>query len=253
MVYQSIQNALELLGLGENEINIYLKLLDEPTITIAGLTKELKLNRTSVYYSLNKLKEKNLVDLKNDYSRKITINSPKNIQNLLQVKAYSVDKTAREFEADLPQILGKFSFDNTHNNFKVYKAKSQLMEVLISFYDSAKNEILFFGSSDDFTSLLDQTVVEFLISRRLKNKISHRILAFANVKKILNLPNSTNDFRQIKFLPKSYSNSNFYHIIDDTIITWNSSQKKAYVIQDKDIASLYKTQFEILWEYSTDQ
>jgi len=93
----NIKTILEKFGLNQEEIELYLELLQNTSLSALELSRKLNIGRTKVYRLTDLLHEKGLVNIiVDDYGNKFEANSPKNLERVLTEREAELEELKQE-------------------------------------------------------------------------------------------------------------------------------------------------------------
>lgn len=235
---KQIQDGMSELGFDEKEISIYLALLKKGEITATKTSKETDIERTLVYYIIERLQQKGLVNYKlRNNVKYYSAADPKNILDDLHEKVEVYKKV-------LP-LLKKLQSTTYEEEVTVdiYKGFQGLKVVMRDLLTGIK-EILVLGEQGQAISAYPEYGNVYLHLLK-KNNISEKVIA-------------REDFRgkvpgwkktQVRYLPKKSLSPTTTVIYQDKIIIsiW---EKPTYniLIKSKKISDSYRTYFSHLWK-----
>lgn len=230
-------NTLQEAGLTETEAKIYLSLLDLGSALAGQITKRAELNRTIVYYSLEKLIEKGLVSYVIEANRKVF--KPVNPRRLLEL----VEEKQKNVQNILPELQARFSEKTTESDASIYRGKKGIKSLFEDILRTNK-DYLAFGAEAKFEELLPAYFVHWN-NQRVKQKQHVKIIY--NEKRREQREGKLK-FVQMRFLPKELDFPSTTQIYGDkvSIIVW-SNPPFAFVIKSKEAVKSYKHFFELLW------
>ncbi len=219
-------------GLTNNEIKVYLALLELGPSQAGLISRKAGLHRRTVYDTADMLIKKGLVGyiLKNN-RRVYQASDPKRIMGLVKEKEDAVLHVINDLQAKYIAVKEK-----EETNF--YKGKEGLKTIFEDQLDS--KEILVLGASKlAYDSL--KNYFKWYDAARKQKKIKARIIS--QDKSIKHIP-----LAEIKYLPEKYSSPISINIYGDKTATilW-TPQPMAIVIKNKNIADGYRNYFELLW------
>lgn len=227
-------------GLTKTEARIYLVLLDLGSALAGEITKKSELNRTIVYYSLEKLIEKGLVTYVIEANRKVfkSVN-PDRLIEILKEK----EKNIHEI---LPELKAKFADIKTESEAEVFRGKKGLKSVFEDILRTNKNYLIF-GAEGKFEELFPAYFIHWN-NKRVKQKIKVRVIYSEKIKK---RRKGKLKLVEMRFLSKQLDFPSTTQIYGDkvSIMVW-SDPPFAFVIKSKEAVKSYKNFFELLWKSS---
>jgi len=224
---------LKAAGLSDNEIKIYLALLDYGPSLAGVISRKTGMHRRTVYDTTEMLIKKGLVGyiLKNN-RRLFQASNPERILDALKEKENLI----------LPLIVGlkeRYSKTKEKEETNFYKGKEGLKTVFEDQLNS--KEVLILGASAKAYDVL-QFYFHWYDKKRKEKKIKARIIA--EDRKIKRIPLS-----EIRYLPEKYASPVAVNIYGEktAIILW-AKEPIAIVIKQKEISEGYRNYFELLWK-----
>jgi HTH-type transcriptional regulator, sugar sensing transcriptional regulator len=220
-------------GLTDNEIKLYLALLDLGPSLAGQISRKSGLHRRTVYDTTEMLIKKGLVGyiLKNN-RRLFQASDPDRILEILKEKQAIIEPT-------IFSLQERFTKTKEKEETNFYKGKEGLKTI---FEDQLNyKEILILGANPQAYEIL-KFYFKWYDKERKSKKIKSRIIA--NDKKIKRIPLS-----DIRYLPEKYSNPVSVNIYGDktAIILW-ATDPIAILIKNKEITEGYKNYFELMWK-----
>ena len=220
-------------GLTDNEVKVYLALLDSGPSLAGIISRKAGLHRRTVYDTTEMLIKKGLIGyiLKNN-RRLFTAVHPDRLLEILREKQNLLQPAVNE----LAERYGKTK-EKEETNF--YKGKEGLKSV---FEDQLQQkEILILGASPRAYEMLE-FYFHWYDKKRKQKKIKVKIIA--QDRKIKRIP-----LAEIRYLPEKYASPSSVNIYGDkiAIILW-AQDPFAVVIHNKEIAEGYKKYFELMWK-----
>jgi len=222
-------------GLNKGESEIYLALLRLGKSTATRLAKETGIHRTYIYDVIEKLREKGLVSqIKEENKQYFQAAEPVRIKEYLLEKVENIDKLIPELNR-----LRKKSPEET--NVEMFKGKEGIKTILNDVIREGENYYAI-GAVKEFEKILPIFSEQFILKVN-KKSLKEKVILEEGMK-ILEAKN-----HEYRYLPKEYIFLNGIMIYSDKVafFIW----KEPYVqilIKNKDIASSYLTQFNLLWK-----
>jgi sugar-specific transcriptional regulator TrmB len=232
---------LQEVGLTKTESIIYLVLLDLGSSPAGEITKKSELNRTIVYYSLEKLIEKGLVTYVIEANRKVfqPVN-PDRIIEILQEKQNNINKI-------LPDLKSRYNEISSKSNAVIYRGKKGLKSVFEEILRTNQDYYIF-GAEGNFEEIFP-TYFHNWNNKRIKQKINVKVIYNENIREKrqgkLNLV-------EMKFLPKELDFPSTTQIFGNKVsIMVFADQPFAFIIESEDVVKSYKNFFKMLWKTAT--
>lgn len=235
---KKIEEVLKNIGLDKKEIDIYLSLLKIGEITATRISQETFIERTLVYYILDKLMEKGLVTykLKNNV-KYYSAADPENIVDNLKEKL-------EECRAILPELKAiKNKSYEEEPKVDIYKGFEGLKAVMRDLFKETK-EILIFGEQGQFAENYPEYGYVYLHLLK-KHNVSEKVIARDDfIGKVLGWKKS-----EFRYVPKKFLSPTTTVIYQDKIIItiW---EKPTYniLIKSKKISDSYRSYFMNIWK-----
>jgi len=229
---------LQEVGLTKTEAKIYIALLELGSALAGEITKKSELNRTIVYYSLDKLIEKGLATYVLEANRKVF--KPVKPERLIEI----LKEKEKNIQDILPELKEKYAKIKTEEDATIYRGKKGLKSVFEDILKTNKNYLIF-GAEGKFEEVFKDYFYNWNV-RRIKQKISIRVLYN---EKIRSKREGKLKLVDMKFLPKELDFPSTTQIYGDkvSIMVW-SDPPFAFVIESKEAVKSYTNFFNILWQ-----
>lgn len=238
-----MHEELKEFGLTDNEITIYLALLELGTANPAEITKKTGFSRAYVYDALERLQGKEMVSsvLKNN-KKHYTAIDPKRLEELAKQRLEKIQTLIPKLK-DLQKRVKEEIKVELHRGTYIYKTLLQDITLTLK----TGGEVLIFGIDDKTLSKLDKHYLTNLIiyfSKLHQLNIKEKVIVKKNAK-ILKEAKTT----IYKFLPQKVIGNTAFEVYGDkvAIFLWGSPNH-LILITNKEVANSYRNQFGILWE-----
>jgi len=232
------KEVLRKIGLSENEVEIYLHLLKKTKSSPLEISSNTKIERSTVYRELERLKERGLCTeiIENGKKRYISSNPEKLIENLNQVKI--------EVEEIIPKLL-KLKQNNSkkETSIEVFEKKEGIITVMS---EAAMAEEYFgIGSYKKWNDLMEFQSKVWTNRVGLTKKQRGKLLFTKEDEKSVPI----SKFEKTKILPKELEKSVPFYIYDDTVLIFlvNSENPTTIRIRNQDLSNTMKNYFEYIW------
>ena len=233
---------LKELGLTDNEIKIYLALLELGTSTPSQISSKLGLSRSYVYDALDRLLEKEIVSTILVRNKKnFSANNPKRILESQKQKLENLRKIIPNLER-----LG-----SSRENIKVELHKgTYIYKILLNDITSLLKrgeEVLIFGIDDEFL-MKNNPYYEIHLEqyyKKLRNlNLKERCIVKSNAKIIEGWEKT-----EYKFISEEIIGNTAFEVYANkvAIFLWGSPNY-LILIESKEAANSYRKQFEIMWK-----
>ena len=227
-----MEQELREYGLTNNEIKVYLALIDYGPCLAGLISRKTGLHRRTVYDTTEMLIKKGLLGyiLKNN-RRLFQASNPKIILETIQEKQDLLTPIVKSLEE-------KYSKTREKEETNFYKGKEGLKTVFEDQLNS--KEVLILGASAKAYEVL-QFYFHWYDKTRKQKKIKVRIIA--EDKRIKRIP-----LAEIRYLPEKYASPVAVNIYGEktAVILW-AKEPIAIVIKHPEIAQGYRNYFELLW------
>jgi sugar-specific transcriptional regulator TrmB len=238
-----IEKTLKDIGLSQNEIKIYLSLIELGPSLIGKICGKTKIHRRNVYDSIEMLKDKGFISATMINNRNVfeAVN-PKRILDILDEKKVNIEKI-------LPQLMNKQS--KNESLVKVYtglNGRKIIFEDKLKFLDTQ----YVLGAHNPSKKI--SRYIENYHRRRIEKKIHTKMLFIKEDKQI------AQRFREYKYiqarlLPNKFSSPLAINIYGKKIAILLGSQTIepiTILIEDEALSNDFKSYFQLLWGISTD-
>ncbi|MFH1425300.1 MAG: helix-turn-helix domain-containing protein [archaeon] len=225
-------------GLTNTEARIYLVLLELGSGLAGEITKKSELNRTIVYYSLNKLIEKGLVSYVIEANRKVF--KPVNPERLIEIMEEK-EKNMREI---LPGLKKKFESKMSESDAEIYRGRKGLKSIFEDILRTGKDYMIF-GAEGRFEDVFPD-YFHLWNKKRVERKIKVRVVYNEKARQ---MREGKLKFVEMRFLPKELDFPSTTQIYGGkvSIMVW-SKPEFAFVIKSKEAVKSYMNFFELLWK-----
>jgi predicted transcriptional regulator len=233
-----IEETLHELGLGRNDVKVYLTLLKGGKSTIATIATKSGVHRVNVYDALKNLRERGLVSSIEQEKKKIFVaNDPQNIELILK----SRDEKVR---ATIPQL--KAFYEMTENKAQIFEGWEGVKRTINDMIMTGK-DIEAFG----IPKLLPDTLGAFLVTfhrDRIAKKIRIRHIYNEDAHERIKWLNSIK-YSEAKYLPPEYSVPATTLVYGNKTAFWIWSKEPfCVIIESEKMADAYRKYFEILYK-----
>lgn len=256
---KELYEFLQLLGLSEDDIKIYIFLLQNGESTVLQISKIIGLNRTEIYRLCDKLE-------KQGYVRKIpelkTTKYEASSIDFLNTKVAEISSKTQLIRKEFTKFEGEYKREIAVRSGKIqvihYNGQKEVRQLLWNYLE-AGTEVLSLG----YRTLGDIVGKEFMVrwwNESLRRGIATRILANPGT---FQLKNKLDDlltrekyakdpqevWSQRVVDPKVFKCKQETFIYDDiyAIVQWDGDQIFGVEIHNKGIANMKRQEFEILW------
>ena len=236
--------VLEKIGLTNNEIAVYLALLELGTTTTGPIISKSKLHSSRVYESLNSLINKGLVSfiLKTN-TKHFTASEPESLIDMIEERKRAVE----EILPELKVLKKQKQSDEKATVYEGYRGVRSVYDDIVRTLKK-EDEILVFGARGQDESFMSKTFFKEYTNRRVKKGIKMRIIFNADAKQTgkyySKLPNTS-----VKYMPENMKTPAAVDIFANNVgILVLKPLPKVFLITSKEVADSYRAFFEMLWQ-----
>ena len=240
---------LEEIGLTQNEIKVYLALLEISPTTTGPLIDKSKINHSKIYLVLEKLIEKGLASyIIQGKVKKYSAASPERIKDYLAEKKRNVEAQEEEFEKILPQLnsIRKLAKDNSEA--EIYKGWKGMETAYRMIREHLKegDENYIFGASTGEAKEQTKRFFSRHIQEMIKKKIKQKIIFNEEARDYLPV------YKQHPKLlfPRHLDHNTPAEIniwLDRTMIIILKKEPIVIIITDNAVADSFRAYFEVMW------
>lgn len=241
------RETLEHIGFAEQEITIYLLLLEHGEQTAADIADHTNIQRTYVYHILDDLMDKKAVEkIKKDKRNLFRAQHPVQIKEYIQEQRDAFIQSERSFDAVLPQFISDFNLSNNQPGLYIFEGK----EGVIKAYNELLQDKLDIDSIEDkgeMAAFIPDYFPTF-IRQRMKYKIFNRVIAPST--NTINI-NSKKELRETRFVSvKDFPFEMDIKISARKIVmtTFKKDTAVGVVMVHPEIVKNYQILFNYLWK-----
>jgi len=252
-----IRNYLKQLNLSDKEIEAYLALLEIGESHIVPVASKLKLPRTTVFYILERLREKNLININDNQTRRSYQARPiRTVITLLNNEKANIDESIDELKKNLPELDRQYKISPFQPNVRFFKGEDikliyeEMLEI-----DEKKDNIWYVANTNTISDVFGEEYLRKWIEKRINKKIPSRSIRVKEweVEGEINKP-KPKDFRTYRFAPKDFDCPAHIVIYQDNVAIITTSQESfGTVITSKEYATSMRNWFEQLWKVSKEE
>jgi sugar-specific transcriptional regulator TrmB len=235
----NIEKALENTGLSGNEVKVYLTLNKHGSMKAGKISKEAKLDRSSVYNAIKLLMEKGLVSYvlvgKVKWFQAV---GPKRILEYLKEKEEDIKEI-------LPELQETHKANKVEGQVRLFKGIKGIKSVFLDIIRNGEDNYVF-GSEGQFSENMPEFAYQF---KRMKKEKKIKTYMICRKDK----PEIDVQTAYHKYLPKITESPAVTNIYGDkiAIIIW-TDEPEAVVIENKAAAKAYKSYFDFMWKNGKD-
>ncbi|QQR54787.1 hypothetical protein IPG41_06405 [Candidatus Peregrinibacteria bacterium] len=237
-----IVSFLKHFACNKNESLTYLEVLTSGTTSVQELSRKLKQNRISVYYSVQQLIEKGfLFEVRKGKKRFIAAENPDILLKMIgqrhnELKSLEVDVGyISKLLNSIPTIKHEITVVKLYEGAEGFK--KMLEESL-----GAKSEIIVFSNTAIFSEMLGEEDYENYFSKKAIRDIPSRII-YAACPFAKKLDAKKEEYKiDLRLLPQNRSSEAGFYVWDNTVAIESLKENKisCTVIENKDIAQFFR-------------
>ncbi|KYK26580.1 hypothetical protein AYK26_07405 [Euryarchaeota archaeon SM23-78] len=247
--------VLEKIGLTKSEIKVYLALLELGSTTTGPIVDKSRASSSKIYEILERLIQKGLVSyVMKGNTKYFEAAFPDRILDYINEKESELTKQRKEVEKLLPQLVMRKEMSKYKQEATIYRGMRGLET---AFYDALKpdrkDETWRVFGVPERSEKVNYFFVRWNKDRADKG-IKMKILFDESARGELQTLPENNPLSEIKYMPKELSMPAAVNIFGDKTIIFPSETEKQpliIVIDNKEVADSFKTQFDILWNQQT--
>ncbi len=235
------EEILKEIGFTENEVKVYLALLELGSVTATEISKLSKVHRTNVYDTLNSLIKKGVVNyILKDKKKYYEATNPNNLLNILKEKQALLEKA-------IPELKSGQRYNAKKNEVHIYEGLRAIKDILNHFLE-VKDERYVLGAPSLASDILGLDWLDIYHKRRIKKKLLLKHIynkeAVDRIKYLSKLP-----YTEVRCFSKEYNSPVATEICGDEVvlILWSDNPIIIQIINEK-IAKAYKKYFELMWK-----
>lgn len=244
-----IEKILEQFGLNEKEAKVYIACLQLGKGTVLHIAKRASLKRPNTYLILEDLFSKKLVNIFLESKKKYyTAESPTKLLHLLELKKELLNQA-------LPQLT---AFYNNPEMNKPYIRYYEGTDGLRNIWDETltiKDKMMYWISPiKDLVETVGKEYLEEYVKRRAKKGLwiqTLRVSAREEIEyKYKNKETFEKTLRITRFVPKEFDIRTTIIIYGNNVAIISGEKKFGIVVESKEISSLMKIFYDLLWNIS---
>ena len=235
---------LKQLGLSGNEAKVYLAGLELGLATCQQLAKKSGVKRTTVYITVNGLKEKGL--LSETKKGKKTLFVAQNPEHLLALS----EKCFNEIRQAMPGLKSIYNLGAAEKpKLRFFESKEGYAAVYKNILNDNPKELLVIASYKDWLKHIDSDFEAVWTQKRIKQDIFLRWLDFKTQETLQKSKEGEKGLREIRFLPDEFPFASTIFVYEGKIILMSGKAKDfmAVVIESQEFFQTFKQLFEMLW------
>jgi sugar-specific transcriptional regulator TrmB len=244
------KTALLEIGLHENQIKVYLALLQMGEGAIHDIAVNAGIKRTTVYSILDVLKSKGLVTyIEKAGHRTYYGENPRKVLFYFKDQEQNLKSQAKKFESVIPELSSIYNVSATKPKIRFYEGVEGLKQVFEETLTLKPNEeILAIATAAIIHKVLGNEWVENYLARRVKGKITQKAIVEDSHLGREHQKNDKKENRITRLVPKEkFPFSNEINIFGNKVMIASFKDQMGVIIESADVARTWKAVFELAW------
>ena len=224
------------IGLSQSEIVVYLELLKHGASPASLLAKRTGVNRSHIYDKLSALKQKGLVsEVQKGKILWFNASPPEQLLDYLR-------EVQGDVQSLLPELMRMQKGSSADATVELFQGKEGMKTVFRDILNT-KNDYCVIGEEGKFQELFPIYIQQFL--RDVQHfKMRESIMSKESLRGKIPLTKNT----KIRYLPDKYISPVMIVVYGDKTAIWIWTEPMfTILVRSKDVASSFKTYFDILW------
>ena len=239
------KEILKELGLSKNEIKIYLALLRSGSAPAGKITKEIGIHRRNVYDSLERLMKKGLVGfVVKDKTKHFEAVNPYRFLDMIHEEKEKIDKKEKNVSSMLTDLLAMKGTPKNGKSVLILSGVKGIKNVLEDVLRTGQ-ENLVLGAHKPPAPI--KNYLERFHKKRMRMGIKEKLIFnksdSGRASDLSKMPHT-----KIKYLSKEYDGNVSVNIYGDKVAILMWSEPMAILIENKEIAKIFRSYFNALWE-----
>ena len=236
-----MKEILKKLGLTNNEVEIYITLLNSGELSVNEIGSKSGLHRQVCYDALDRLLEKGFVSFITKSNKKFfKALNPEKILDYLEEKKLEVNSI-------LPQLSALYQSETQETEVEVIKGKTVFRTIyndIINTIKKTKQPMLALGVDEDKYLETDEIGIKQYINKLKKHNLKEKLLTKESSTTFFEGPQS-----EYRLIPDKLFNPNTTHIYGNKVafIIWGTPMN-GIIIKNKEVAYANRNYFEMLWK-----
>jgi sugar-specific transcriptional regulator TrmB len=245
----SIEAHLAALGLGEKKARVYLTLLHLGNASASEIARRSGVKRPTVYDLMSDLMHKKLVtETFSGRKRRFTAEDPANLAELPRQQAAVIERL-------MPELQSLYSRSPRKPKIRFYEGAEGVRRANEELLRSREKQYFYFGSVREMVEITGQAYLEDFVKRRVAAGItSHAIRVKNKEVSATCMKGSAGNKRNLRFFTQDIPGDIVGLYVFDNKVVISSALKESYgmVVESRELATLMKALWRMLWEVSTE-
>jgi len=237
-----LHKALEGVGLTNNEIKIYLALLDLGSSMAGNIAKRAEIHRRPTYDALNRLTEKGLISYTIQAGKKsFQAVDPERILNILKEKEENIKDI-------LPSLKTRFKSSKTKVFTETYEGKEGVKSIMDDILREGKE---WWNITTGKGKIIIPYYLKHFNKQRVKLGIKRRSLVVDDSRGRAYLKElNKQELTEAKLLPGTQNLQTFWVYGNKVVIVAFMTEKDVimFLIENKNVANSYRDYFNVMWK-----
>lgn len=246
---ESIAPILEVLGLTQQEKDVYITSLIRGPSTAAELADEVGITRPNIYKILSSLGRRGLLPDTNKKPRgeKINILPPTVLSELVEKAQSKNSDCLKIFKNHLPEIQSLYQQGGVPTRVRLLEGKENFLKIFNQVLDESSDAIRYFGSATDLIQFISWQEEERWIAKRLKKKLFIQCLVTASNDAEILKKKDAQELRETRIYKGEGDLVGSYLVFSNKIVFLQPRTPIVLLIEDAYIVSLQKSSFDFMW------
>lgn len=235
------ENELKELGLTDNEIKVYLILLEHGVLNPTKIAEKTGLHRSYIYDTLERLLDRGIINtvLVNNKKHYQPVD-PKALREIFELKM-------RQLDSILPQLSGLFQSTKEETRIELHRGKRVYRTLIKDLLSNLRNNdtVLLLGVDENILETVEPIYLKQYFNIIKEKNIKEKVIIKQGGKK---LDEEHLEYRELD--PK--------YLDETTIVIYQSkvfmfvwgNPYHLIIIESKKVANTYRKQFDLLWNIS---
>lgn len=240
-----MQNELKQLGLTDNEIKVYLTLLEIGENTVGPIINKLKIHRQVAYDALEGLEKKSFVDRIIKAKRyHYSVSNPKNVLDEIKRRENIANNL-------IPEINKKIKGQKKGQEIKIYEGEKAFRELMLKNDEKMPPNSKTYavtGSTEKYLDIM-KTSKSFEKSKKIRQKKKITTMIIFPESQREESKKVDRKYSKFKFLTEGYAAPTAFQIWPESIsLISYGSEIFIIEIKNKDFRDAYSNHFNLLWK-----
>ena len=250
--FMEISEYLRQLGLNEKEDKVYLVCLELGESTITLIFKKSGYPKTTVYFVLEKLEEKGLIEIfEHNNKFEYVPNPPKSLVGLFKEKQAKLQDDIEGLEKVIPELNQLYGRAPFQPKARLFNGQEELRKIYEEILEMPIDEEWYVGETSKIVEALGVQYLKNWITRRVKKKIRSKSIRVRSEEAKEPEFVSKEYLRQVRYAPADFRSPTHILIYGDNVaIITTREENFGLVVTSREYASTMKSWFEQLWRVS---